>query len=92
MSKHTSGPWEYKPSAKTTLPRLVGEGRILAIFKNEPNPANAHLIAAAPDMYEALKNMYHAFQDGYDCTFDAKMSDAIQDAYVAFTKAEGKQL
>ena len=53
-SKHTAGPWEYRPSGGKVLPRIVGAGRVLAIFKNEPMPANANLIAAAPDLLGAL--------------------------------------
>ena len=100
MSKHTSGPWVFAPK-QFNYDDDQGLGSVVTDelhptyiakieFDGSVNNANANLIAAAPDMYEALKNMYHAFQDGYDCTFDAKMGDAVQDAYVAFTKAEGK--
>ena len=50
--------------------------------------ANTRLIAAAPDLYEALKELIDmdvAYQRGQ------KVSDAVDKARAALAKAEGKQ-
>ena len=58
MSKHTPGPWRYKPHS-------VDSNYMLIFCSNDPHEGdnlrgycgedNARLIAAAPMMYEALK-------------------------------------
>jgi hypothetical protein len=64
MSKHTPGPWFIKTEGKTIgigVQSLSGIARINPFGnENEGEPietdmANAKLIAAAPDMLEALK-------------------------------------
>ena len=64
MTKHTPGPWRYEPSLArpVTLKRKhwkvgsnsTGKGVALAFGDGD---ANARLIAAAPEMLEALKNL-----------------------------------
>lgn len=69
MSKHTPGPWyviEGNYTHAATINKSTKE-RICAVefpdFKNGNNghalewQANAYLLAAAPEMYEALKNL-----------------------------------
>jgi alpha-N-acetylglucosamine transferase len=49
--------------------------------------ANAHLIAAAPDMYEALRELYRILEEDEDYKrYNPKMKQAEQ----ALAKAEGK--
>ena len=64
--KFTPGPWEVRvwdgdhwPIWRTSIAEKNGKGHALFISaKHAPNvPANAHLIAAAPDLYEALCDM-----------------------------------
>ena len=71
MSKHTPGPWEVRPSANEVinsdhgrLPFEIAAGYTLigAVYENE---ADARLIAAAPDLLDALleyKRMYEEVQ------------------------------
>ena len=49
--------------------------------------ANAHLIAAAPEMYEALK-LYHDHQKGTKGHYCWKCAEVIESA---LAKAEGKE-
>lgn len=72
MSNHTPGPWEYDKNVNgdflitTTidLPALT-ESEVAVVFNLESAPkgvspeANARLIAAAPDLLEAITEMMH---------------------------------
>ena len=96
MAKFTKGPWKIMEASnydgfaiapKNTLPTLAsvercGAGRIQINCFNFPADAeaNAHLIAAAPEMYEALKGLYH------NCESTSKYLDAAHDA---LNKAKG---
>jgi hypothetical protein len=70
MNKFTPGPWspddeiQQCPTASALTTRFFYGPNRLAIFRmglgyesDETNEANAHLIAAAPDMYEALDTL-----------------------------------
>ena len=60
--KHTPGPWAVcnwmvgnnVPTGETTVCGPNGDEHICTMDGNENNQANAHIIAAAPAMYEAL--------------------------------------
>jgi len=52
---------------------------------NENYEGNARLIASAPDMYEALKNLIASFRDT-----PLFATDVVTDALAAIRKAEGK--
>lgn len=76
MSKHTPGPWSYQisryePEAFNIIEPGIGA---LAIVKSEDY---ARLIAAAPDLLEALKEL----------TLERGMTDK---ARAAIAKAEGQ--
>jgi hypothetical protein len=76
MSKHTPGPWShqisrYEPEAFDIIEPGIGA---LAIVKSEDY---ARLIAAAPDLLEALKEL----------TLERGMTDK---ARAAIAKAEGQ--
>lgn len=68
---HTPGPWSLDadgPSAFyiTTTPGNPHEGEIAVIYKVRPHDApNARLIAAAPDLYEALHEGLAAIDAAY---------------------------
>lgn len=49
MTSHTPGPWSYDGSFTVGIPHIKGE----TFFRT--NPEDAKLIAAAPEMAEALK-------------------------------------
>ena len=50
--------------------------------------ANAHLIAAAPDLLSALQEMISVFQDHEQ--YDEESAEVISMARAAIAKAEGK--
>lgn len=97
MSKHTSGEWEVRlashsgsyyveaPSptaAKWLVSEVAGRG-------GETNEANAHLIAAAPDLYAVAKEMREAW--AYFSEYDVPIG--IKDRLdAAIAKAEGGAL
>lgn len=107
MSKHTAGPWKfYQP--RNACPAVYGpEGDCLAICNGieTPNIANAHLIAAAPEMYEALKetmlllrvlkdrnyDLWQQVIDAHSGTKSPSLAVDVWDANMAaIAKAEGK--
>ena len=63
MSKHTPGPWTILSASNRTP--LVKAGptveetvaMVIDFYKPDEAPANARLIAAAPEMLEALKDV-----------------------------------
>lgn len=75
MSRHTPGPWSLRESYDRGEPSgyvVSGEYEntadvILGSFGDKETEANAYLIAAAPEMYEALRAVHAAaagFCDG----------------------------
>jgi len=88
MTKWTKGPWVISKHCSTLV--LNEDGRSIATTGGyqsnteitlHENEANAHLIAAAPDMYEALKEIL----SGYDVPNSACVS-----AHKALAKADGE--
>lgn len=61
MSKHTKGPWKYQEEsdAYTHIVRAKNNYMICHLLQDSSGTteANARLIAAAPTMYETLKNI-----------------------------------
>ena len=99
MSKHTPGPWAvgarrgddwdsviYLPDA----PHL----EICQCFHDPQDTdvctANAHLIAAAPIMYEALERLVADYQDVPDAT-DREGQLPFEQARAAIAKARGEE-
>ena len=84
MQKHTPGPWEYfqgdichgKPEERERI--LQCPGRMLA--------ADADLIAAAPDLLEALREMWQSVSE---CNPEKRCRGLIK-AGRAIAKAEGR--
>jgi hypothetical protein len=78
------GPWEVSGSARNGL-LVRAEGRVTANLAwsigDETDEANAHLIAAAPDLYEALCACFDR-----QCTFQ----EAQEKADAALAKARGE--
>lgn len=89
MSAHTPGPWMYVQSKSKNvngyivpLPRPDGMGLVTNIATIRPHvigthevEANARLIAAAPELYEALEAIERALHDrnyfAIESAFDA---------------------
>lgn len=99
MGKHTSGPWEILglnrgPHAGTiaiTLPgygiSLTGSTLIASVCgKADEQEANARLIAAAPDMADALKELIIAADPETNMSMIV-LKDALSVARAALTKA-----
>jgi hypothetical protein len=54
------------------------------------NIANAHLIAAAPGMYEALKELHKVFFMDFKVAYTNEQNIALNNAFTALAKAEGR--
>ncbi len=84
-TKHTPGPWHFGPTAGhhdfAIYPEATGKDLALSRGTNE---ANARLIAAAPELLEALKTMADGYHRG-----DFKHA-VHQDAIAAIAKATGE--
>ena len=98
-TKHTPGPWVYESEGKNNhLGKFCTEaGELICDFGhdipyegvpgNPPDFANAHLIAAAPDLLEALEAIV-ATWDGPK--YNHFMADNIDLARAAIAKAKGQ--
>lgn len=95
-NKWTKGPWEF--AAKAGYPVVFAGDRVMCSpggysikdlredhAKGEELVANAHLIAAAPELYESLKEIAnHLYQPDLDLNRCRDLAKA------AILKAEGK--
>lgn len=63
MSKHTPGPWRYEESTKTirSVPKNDWIASMGSWDGSVPTAANARLIAAAPELLEALRAVVDDF-------------------------------
>ena len=55
MSKHTKGPWEYLPGNGSECGAITSKTGWVCDFFDDPSPEDARLIAAAPELLEALE-------------------------------------
>ena len=95
MTAHTPGPWHYRPHAVDSNYMLIfcsgdqHEGDNLRGYCGE---ANARLIAAAPELLAALKDVMRSCRR--DFTADAQGECDFRNAYseqiAAIAKAEGR--
>ncbi len=85
MSKHTPGPWSTYGAAHQHV-RTNGEDSEFRLYKIS-NPADARLIAAAPELLEALKIAEDVLMEEYGPDFTHPHADTIRKA---IAKAEGK--
>lgn len=53
-AKHTPGPWQYLPESPEDCASIVAKTAFVCEFFCGPAEANARLIAAAPDLLDAL--------------------------------------
>lgn len=105
MNKFTPGPWEVNTEAGLPLREVFShsETDVLICDTGCSNvemdaaeiEANAHLIAAAPEMYEALKDCLRLLEDCTEETYGTPTQEFFQrkaDAVKAvLAKSEGKQ-
>lgn len=94
--KHTKGPWVYVPSNGNHGAYVAdmdgcsvcdcyvvsgsGSGRLFYKFQGEMSDANARLIAATPEMLDALYEVEATAIDAYDPSMLAKVQAAIAKA------------
>ena len=94
MSKHTPGPWEAVNGPEDTYyveecgqRGIVAE--VLHICTDEWTDANASLIAAAPDLLAALRDLVDDCESANGCMGNEHKIDT-DEARAAIAKAEGK--
>jgi len=90
--RYTPGPWHVSSTGTDVIgpprvPNTTGaKARVIAVMSNAAFAeceANAHLIAAAPDLYAALKRFLSA-DEPTDAAAEIEMAEA------ALRKAEGR--
>ena len=92
MSKHTPGPWEKGHSIIRTSADLICEspGGFPWAHENKQSEANANLIAAAPELLEALETVLRVALK-LECyeTLQGDYSGTVEAARAAIKKARG---
>lgn len=95
QTTHTPGPWSLRMTGWQTNPAAIYSprrpGAVACIPARTSVPldeqsANARLIAAAPDMFEALSNIILSS----DANCGDSLANAIEAARAAITKAKGQ--
>ena len=89
MSKHTKGPWEVRADWIVGFNGTLHIATIPRAFDGDYSEANALLIAAAPDLLEALKDVLDAFDCLGECDCEGSSLCAVCNAQNAIAKAEG---
>jgi hypothetical protein len=97
MSKHTPGPWTFYRESSWDRGESYGVKAPAPHYWVVPtlniNPADAHLIAAAPDLLEALKNLLWYVGQLEMLVYsadDAGEHEEVAKARAAIAKAEEK--
>jgi len=91
--KHTLGPWKYSSDLSAIVFIDVQQHKIKVIAdfgKIEHHTENARLIAAAPDLLEACKNLMASYEDLHPTLFEdenLEFSPEIMMARQAIAKA-----
>ena len=94
--KYTKGEWKVRHPINCDYLIYTGEygkgiTQVAQIIESYPNAeANAYLIAAAPDMYEALKGLAIAYNVDGEGVIVNQDPHYWQQALKAIAKAEGK--
>ena len=95
-AQFTPGPWSLcnwmvgnnTPTGEVTICGPEGDEHICTMDGNENNQANGNLIAAAPAMYEALKELVTYLQDHVEDEALDNWAPVLKAAY-ALAQAEG---
>ena len=95
MSKHTPGPWAfYDDTALTGCIEIVALGKTVArIYRSVPEKdlPNARLIAAAPDLLEALRDAVTMI-DSLNSAYGSEQVDSVaSNGRAVIAKALGEQ-
>ncbi len=86
MSARTAGPWKTIPSPHGRKYRCVQFGASDMYTSLEMLPADARLVAAAPELLDALKLIVDTY--GFDSSTDSAI---WKTAHAAITKATGEK-
>jgi hypothetical protein len=62
MSAHTPGPWFFNPDFNEVQAEADGQPVAVLSPREGESEANARLIAAAPDLYEALLSIVNGYE------------------------------
>ena len=87
-TKHTPGPWHYQPGRNSRPPYVIrgSEGGFVVVgMTADRQEADAALIAAAPELLEALEGMVAEF--GIHCDSNSPLGAAC----AAIAKAKGEK-
>ncbi len=96
---HTPGPWK---AGRAVLRGMIAEisatrgeatytiAHVDCVDGGDKDAANAHLIAAAPDLLEACADFLEAFDLDDLANFTGEQCDAILSARAAIAKARGE--
>lgn len=87
QSKHTPAPWYVKIAGKNWFVESEGRQITCADEIDREDTANANLIAAAPELLEALENI---IDDQYGTLAEIMEPWKIEDAKQAIKKARGE--
>lgn len=96
MSKHTKGPWRVVEANTPGVLYVSGPAQTLTIITAAidldfsdyvKRTSDAHLIAAAPELLEALEEIMDGYL--YGCAMEVKREN-IERARAAITKARGE--
>ena len=91
MSKHTPGPWEYVAGDGNACGGISSKTGWICDFVDDPTPANARLIAAAPELLTALEPFVLANSSEEFVTLVVRSND-IKNARAAIAKATGGEV
>ena len=97
-AKHTPGPWFVRKGG-SAWGNFSIDGDVFFIAEtigglDKEEKANAHLIAAAPDLLEALRALVDDIGERFNISSQSTnpgMRDAVNQARAAIAKAEGCQ-
>lgn len=100
ITKHTPGPWKVSQrdaEGNLTTPAIFANGVIVAVVSELPGgyEANANLIAAAPELLEALKALVKSNEEHNEAVSEVIGKPTgwhdgyLNDARDAILKAEG---
>lgn len=88
---HTPGPWEMNVGIDGAVVYHPDQGTIADVPMDlSDHPHNARLMAAAPDLLEALEELLHA-PDPDEVEDFTPLYRAITKAHAAIAKAKGEQ-
>jgi len=91
--KHTPGPWRWVQHANHVFSIVDSNNEIVGCDIYAITEPNRSLIAAAPEMLEALKALRSQCWGGCSCTDPSDEENAAWDlAFAAIAKAETRQL